>query len=198
METMEYKKVWNFFLISQAEEEERWLNEMARNGWNFVRVNMMCRYVFKKGIPGEFIYKLDLPENMPHGLGKEEYYNFLTECGIRIVFELKDWMYLQKRAADGPFSSAEDMFSKLKMANKSYNYAVKTLSLLLKVFTAIMALSLLCQAIFSNPNIVDFFRGVTMGIGIGSLFAFTLIWVPVLTKIRKKMNALVDEIAIKH
>lgn len=198
MEKMEYKKVWNFFLISQAEEEERWLNEMARNGWNFVRVNMMCRYVFKKGTPGEFIYKLDLPENMPHGLGKEEYYNFLTECGIRIVFELKDWMYLQKRAADGPFSSAEDMFSKLKMANKSYNYAVKTLSMLLKGFTAVMALSLLCQAIFSNPNIVDFFRGVTMGICIGSLFAFTLIWVPVLTKIRKKMNALVDEIAIKH
>lgn len=198
MEKMEYKKVWNFFLISQAEEEERWLNEMARNGWNFVRVNMMYRYVFKKGTPGEFIYKLDLPENMPHGLGKEEYYNFLTECGIRIVFELKDWMYLQKRVADGPFSSAEDMFSKLKMANKSYNYAVKTLSMLLKGFTAVMALSLLCQAIFSNPNIVDLFRGVTMGIGIGSLFAFTLIWVPVLTKIRKKMNALVDEIAIKH
>ena len=26
------KKVWNFFTIAQWEEEEKWLNEMARNG----------------------------------------------------------------------------------------------------------------------------------------------------------------------
>lgn len=37
-EQREYKKVYNFFVISQWEEEEKWLNEMAREGWNFVRV----------------------------------------------------------------------------------------------------------------------------------------------------------------
>ena len=114
MATTEYKKVWNFFFISQVDEEEQWLNSMARAGWDFVRVNWCSRYIFKRGTPGEHIYKIDLPEHLPHGLGKEEYYNFLTECGIRIVFEKKEWMYLQKKAADGPFNREGGMFAKRK------------------------------------------------------------------------------------
>lgn len=194
----EYKKVWNIFFISQAEEEERWLNEMARNGWNFVRVQCLCRYVFKRGKPGEFIYKLDLPENMPHGLGKEEYYNFLTECGIRIVCDRKDWMYLQKRAADGPFNNENDTFAKLKMTNKAYSYAIRTLSMLLRIFCVIMAVAILCRYLSSNVNVQTFFEGITLGVGIGAVFAFTIVWVPIITKLRKKMNALIDQIAIEH
>lgn len=194
----EYKKVWNLFFISQAEEEERWLNEMARNGWNFVRVQGLCRYVFKRGKPGEFIYKLDLPENIPHGLGKEEYYNFLTECGIRIVHDKKEWMYLQKPAADGPFNNENDTFAKLKMTNKSYSYSIRTLSMLLRVFSVIAAVAILCQHLPFGVEFQDFFEGMTLGVGIGALFALTLIWIPIITKLRKRMNALIDEIAIKQ
>lgn len=197
MAEKEYKTVWNFFFISQAEEEERWLNDMARNGWNFVRVGL-CRYVFKKGTPGEFIYKLDLPENMPHGLGKEEYYNFLTECGIRIVHEMKEWMYLQKPAADGPFYQQDDVFAKLKMTNKSYGYAIRTLSMLLRIFSVVLVITILGQLLFNNYRVVDFFRGMTMGIGIGALLGVTLIWTPIINKLRKRMDSLIDEIAIKN
>ena len=194
----EYKKVWNFFFISQFEDEERWLNDMARKGWNFVRVNCLCRYVFKKGTPGEFIYKLDLPENMPHGLGKEEYYNFLTECGIRIVYEIKEWMYLQKPAADGPFDKQQDAFTKLKMVNKAYGYAVRMISLLLRVFAAIMILCLVAKSLSSNAVLYDIYSGIVTGIGIGAVTALAIIWVPIMNKLRKRMNALVDEVAIKN
>ena len=37
------KKVWNFFTIAQWEEEEKWLSDMARNGWNLVGVNCLLR-----------------------------------------------------------------------------------------------------------------------------------------------------------
>ena len=198
MATTEYKKVWNFFFISQVDEEEQWLNSMARAGWNFVRINWCSRYIFKKGTPGEFIYKIDLPEHLPHGLGKEEYYNFLTECGIRIVHEYKEWMYLQKPAADGPFNREGDMFAKLKSTNKSYSYAIRTLCTLLKIFCALIIIGILGMLITDNPSTFDFFNGITMGIGIGTVISITLVWVPILTSLRKRINTLIDEIGIKN
>ena len=198
MATTEYKKVWNFFFISQVDEEEQWINSMARAGWDFVRVNWCSRYIFKRGIPGQYIYKIDLPENLPHGLGKEEYYNFLTECGIRIVHEKKEWMYLQKRATDGPFNREGDMFAKLKSANKSYSYAIRTLCTLLKIFSAILIVVLLAQMVTTNPSVSNFLMGITMGIGIGTTLSVTFIWVPIITSLRKRINSLIDEIGIKN
>ena len=198
MATTEYKKVWNFFFISQVDEEEQWINSMARAGWDFVRVNWCSRYIFKRGIPGQYIYKIDLPENLPHGLGKEEYYNFLTECGIRIVHEKKEWMYLQKRAADGPFNREGDMFAKLKSANKSYSYAIRTLCTLLKIFSAILIVVLLAQMVTTNPSVSNFLMGITMGIGISTILSVTFIWVPIITSLRKRINSLIDEIGIKN
>ena len=198
MATTEYKKVWNFFFISQVDEEEQWINSMARAGWDFVRVNWCSRYIFKRGIPGQYIYKIDLPENLPHGLGKEEYYNFLTECGIRIVHEKKEWMYLQKRATDGPFNREGDMFAKLKSANKSYSYAIRTLCTLLKVFCAILIVVLLAQMVTTNPSVSNFLMGITTGIGIGTILSVTFVWVPIITSLRKRINSLIDEIGIKN
>ena len=198
MATTEYKKVWNFFFISQVDEEEQWLNSMARAGWDFVRVNWCSRYIFKRGTPGEHIYKIDLPEHLPHGLGKEEYYNFLTECGIRNVFEKKEWMYLQKKAADGPFNREGDMFAKLKRANKTYSYAVRTLSTLMKPFCALMICAIVGMLVVNNHSVSDFLHGITLGIGIGTVVSVTFVWVPVLTSLRKRINTLIDEIGIKN
>ena len=198
MATTEYKKVWNFFFISQVDEEEQWLNSMARAGWDFVRVNWCSRYIFKRGTPGAHIYKIALPEHLPHGLGKEEYYNFLTECGIRIVFEKKEWMYLQKKAADGPFNREGDMFAKLKSANKSYSYAVRTLCTLMKTFCALMICAIVGMLVVNNQSVSDFLHGITLGIGIGTVLSVTFVWVPVLTSLRKRINTLIDEIGIKN
>ena len=171
---------------------------MARAGWNFVRVNWCSRYIFKRGTPGEYIYKIDLPEHLPHGLGKEEYYNFLTECGIRIVHEKKEWMYLQKRAADGPFNREGDMFAKLKSANKSYSYAVRTLCTLMKGFCAIMIIAIIGMLIVDTQPYVDFLHGIALGTGIGTVLSVTFVWVPIITSLRKRINTLIDEIGIKN
>ena len=132
------KKVWNFFTIAQWEEEEKWLSDMARNGWNLVGVNCLLRYVFEKGNAGEYIYKLDLPDNLEHGMDESAYCNFLAECGIEVVCKQKQWLYLRKRAADGPFAEKDDLVAKLQMTNKAYDYAIRTLSTLLRVFTLLL------------------------------------------------------------
>ena len=192
------KKVWNFFTIAQWEEEEQWLNEMARNGYNLVGVNGFVRYVFEQGRPGEYIYKLDLPDNLEHGLDGKAYCNFLTECGIEVVCKQKQWLFLRKKAADGPFDEQNDMFAKLKMTNKAYSYAIRTLSMLLRIFAILLCVNILGLVFMQNIVSAELLEGVIMGIGIGAIIALTLVWVPLINSLRKKMNALVNEIGVKH
>lgn len=192
------KKVWNFFTIAQWEEEEQWLNDMARNGWHLVRINCLLRYVFEKGTPGEYIYKLDLPDNLEHGMDEQAYCSFLAECGIDVVCKQKQWLYLRKKATDGPFAEKDDLFAKLQMTNKAYSYAIRTLSMLLRIFAVMIAIFIVALCMVSHPEISALFEGVIMGIGSGAIIAITLIWVPLINSLRKKMNSLIAEIGIKR
>lgn len=47
---------WNF------EKEEEWINKMSAEGWQLDSVQVF-RYVFTKGDPDEYVYRLELLEN---------------------------------------------------------------------------------------------------------------------------------------
>ena len=192
---MATKKVWNFFTIAQWEEEEQWLNEMARNGYNLIGVKCFVRYIFEQGTPGEYIYKLDLPDNLEHGMDGKAYCNFLAECGIDVVCKQKQWLFLRKKAADGPFNEQGDMFAKLKMTNKAYSYAVRILSRLLRTFAILIFVDILVMCLIGYSDIL---ASIVCGIGIGAIFALTIVWVPLMDSLRKKMNTLINEIGVKH
>ena len=196
MATTKIKKVWNFFTIAQWEEEEQWLNSMARNGWNLVRIDFLVRYVFERGTAGEYLYKLDLPDNLERGMDEQQYCDFLKECEIDVVCRQKQWLFLRKKAADGPFNEKGDNLSRLKMTNKAYDYAIRTLSTLLRVFTLQLCAVILLQAVVTNFDLSSILEGVMIGIGTSAIIATTIIWVPLLNCLRKKMNNLIDEIHI--
>ncbi|MBQ5701798.1 MAG: DUF2812 domain-containing protein [Alistipes sp.] len=198
MATTNIKKVWNFFTIAQWEEEEQWLNSMARNGWNLVRIDFLVRYVFERGTAGEYLYKLDLPDNLEHGMDEQQYCDFLKECGIDVVCRLKQWLFLRKKAADGPFNEKGDNLSRLKMTNKAYDYAIRILSTLLRVFTLLLCGVILLQTVVTDFELSAILEGVMIGIGIGALIAVTVVWVPLLNRLRKKMNKLVEETTINN
>ena len=196
MATTKIKKVWNFFTIAQWEEEEQWLNSMARNGLNLVRIDFLVRYVFERGTAGEYLYKLDLPDNLERGMDEQQYCDFLKECEIDVVCRQKQWLFLRKKAADGPFNEKGDNLSRLKMANKAYDYAIRTLSTLLRVFTLLLCGVILLQTFVTDFELSAILEGVMIGIGTGALIAVTVVWVPLLNRLRKKMNNLIDEIHI--
>ena len=198
MATTNIKKVWNFFTIAQWEEEEQWLNSMARNGWNLVRIDFLVRYVFERGTAGEYLYKLDLPDNLEHGMDEQQYCDFLKECGIDVVCRLKQWLFLRKKTADGPFNEKGDNLSRLKMTNKAYDYAIRILSTLLRVFTLLLCGVILLQTVVTDFELSAILEGVMIGIGIGALIAVTVVWVPLLNRLRKKMNKLVEETTINN
>lgn len=196
MENKEIKKLWRFYSIADYEKEEAFLNEMARAGWNLTAVGF-CRYIFRRGNAGEYIYKLDMVERTESDEVKESYFNFLTDCGIRVVGEFKDWIYLQKRASDGPFDMKNDTYAKLRQVNKVYSFSLRTVSNLLRIFTVIMLVIILLQLLMSdNANIANLCNGMMLGVGIGSLIALTLIWVPIVSKLRRKVNKLIDDIGV--
>lgn len=198
MATTNIKKVWNFFTIAQWEEEEQWLNSMARNGWNLVRIDFLVRYVFERGTAGEYLYKLDLPDNLEHGMDEQQYCDFLKECGIDVVCRQKQWLFLRKKAADGPFNEKGDNLSRLKMTNKAYDYAIRILSTLLRVFTLLLCGVILLQTVVTDFELSAILEGVMIGIGTGALIAVTVVWVPLLNRLRKKMNKLVEETTINN
>ncbi|MBR5820623.1 MAG: DUF2812 domain-containing protein [Alistipes sp.] len=193
--TGDMKRVWRFYTIAEYEQEEQWLNEMAREGWNLTAVGL-CRYIFRRGTPGEYIYKLDIVERTASDEVKESYFNFLSECNIRIVGELKDWLFLQKRAADGPFDMKDDTYAKLRQVNKVYSFAVRTLCRLLASFAIIILINALCSAIASSFAVSEFCHAVMFGCATSAIVILTIVWVPILRKLRRKVNQLIDEIGV--
>lgn len=191
----EMKKVWRFYNIAEYEQEEQWINEMAKEGWQLTAIGF-CRYIFRRGTPGEYIYKLDVVERTASDEVKESYFNFLTECGIRVVGEFKDWLYLQKKAADGPFDMKDDTYAKLRTVNKVYSFAVRTLCKLLKIFAIIVIICAVGHTLTSNYAIKDLFEGIMIGSSTSAIVVLAILWVRIINTLRRKVNQLIDEIGV--
>lgn len=194
-QTGEMKKVWRFYNIAEYEKEEQWINEMAKEGWNLTAVGL-CRFIFRRGTPGEYIYKLDVVERTASDEVRESYFNFLTECDIRIVGEFKDWLYLQKKAADGPFDMKDDTYAKLRHVNKIYSFAVRTLCRLLTIFAAVVAICLIGMSLTNSFDVQHFFEGIAFGSSTSALIILAVLWVKIINKLRRKVNQLIEEIGV--
>lgn len=104
------RKIYKLFF--NYENEEAWLNKMAAKGLNCVDFHL-GRYLFEKGVPGEYIYRIELLEYMPGHPEGAAYLEFLAESGIELVAHSLRWVYLRKKAADGPFDLFSDKASRL-------------------------------------------------------------------------------------
>lgn len=191
----EMKKVWRFYTIAEYEQEEQWINEMAKEGWNLTAVGF-ARYIFRRGTPGEYIYKLDMVERTASDEVRESYFNFLTECNIRVVGELKDWLFLQKKAADGPFDMKDDTYAKLRHINKIYSFTMRTFCRLLTTFACIVVGCFVGLLISSNPQLDDFFRGIMLGCASSAIVVLAVVWIRIINKLRRQVNKLVDDIGV--
>ena len=102
----ERKKIWKWFWVWDFEKEERWLNEMAMQGWVLCGVGF-SNYTFERCEPGEYTVRLEM---RPHD---EAYVDFMRETGAEFVGRLVAWVYFRKRAEDGPFDLFSDLDSRV-------------------------------------------------------------------------------------
>ena len=177
---METKRYFRYFTIADYEREQKWLNAMSRSGWNFVRTNGFI-YTFEKGTPGEYIYKLDLPNESMTDVEVDAYYKFMEECGIEVVSSFKFWRYLRKKSTDGPFDSVNNTMAQLTMVNKAYGMATKMLCFFIVIF-ALIILALNIALAFVSGNVAELISGVIYGIASSAFLAMAIIMIPIIQR----------------
>ncbi|MBR5982009.1 MAG: DUF2812 domain-containing protein [Firmicutes bacterium] len=102
----ERKTIRKLFWVWDFEKEERWLNEMALQGWVLDGVGF-CTYHFRRCEPGEYTVRLEM---RPHD---ESYVAFMEETGAEFVGRMMAWIYFRKKAADGAFDLYSDIDSRI-------------------------------------------------------------------------------------
>lgn len=100
-------------LFIDFEKEEQWINKMAAKGLNFIDYSI-GRYLFEEGTPGEYIYRIELLDAPPSHSESKAYIDFLEETGVECVSTFMRWVYLRKKAAEGPFNVYSDYESRIK------------------------------------------------------------------------------------
>ncbi len=55
------------------------------------------RYLFEKGSPGAYVYRIELLQYMPGHPEGAAYLEFLAESGIEVVASSLRWVYLRKK-----------------------------------------------------------------------------------------------------
>jgi len=101
-----------FKLYANYEKEEVWLNKMAASGWHCVDY-FLGRYTFEKGKPGEYIYRIQLLEYPLTHVESVSYLEFLEDSGVETIASHMRWVYLRKKATDGPFELFSDRQSRI-------------------------------------------------------------------------------------
>ena len=104
---MREKKVRRLFWAWEFDKEEKWLNEMAQEGWLLDGVGL-CTYRFAACEPGEYTVRLEM-----HPLD-QKYIDFMKETGAQYVGRCMQWMYFRKKAADGAFDLFSDIDSRME------------------------------------------------------------------------------------
>ncbi|MEE4195611.1 MAG: DUF2812 domain-containing protein [Anaerolineae bacterium] len=89
------KRCVRYFGAWQAEKEERWLNEMAQQGWLLTDVTSMI-YRFRRIEPKNWVYQLDFMELT--GDDVLDYQQLFKDAGWDYVTNLTHWHYFR---ADG-------------------------------------------------------------------------------------------------
>lgn len=103
-----------FRLYWDKDKEEVWLNEMARQGWAMTNFTL-GRYTFVRITPGEYIYKIDLLENLATTKSSMDYIGFVEDTGAEYVCGWGRWAYFRKAVSEGPFELYTDLDSQIAL-----------------------------------------------------------------------------------
>lgn len=107
------KVVRKFIPLWKVEEEEKWLNDMADQGWALISVGF-ARYEFESCEKGQYTVRLELLEKACQDPASQEYIRFMEDTGAEQVGAWMRWIYFRKKKADGEFEIYSDRASRLK------------------------------------------------------------------------------------
>ncbi len=104
---------WKFTF--DKDEEQQWLNDYCQQGWAMVGF-FMGLVTFVPCQPGEYSYQIDLlPGRGIFADNYEDYVIFMDEAGVEILQRWGRWVYLRRRAEEGPFEVYSDVDSQIDL-----------------------------------------------------------------------------------
>lgn len=104
-------------LYCSYEKEENWINDMATKGM-MLKNYTLGTYFFEKCKPGEYIYRIELLENLPNHPESKSYIEFLEDAGVEYICSYMRWVYFRKKSCEGPFDLYSDLDSRIKHYNR--------------------------------------------------------------------------------
>lgn len=140
-----------FRLYYDKDKETPWLQDMANQGWALVD---FCAgvYTFAPCEPGEYLYQIDM---LKDGDDFDNYRAFMEDSGVEVVQRWFRWVFLRKRAEEGPFVLYTDVESQVQ-----HYTAIK------KFFQVLAVVELLCAL----PNFINAIHLHSLTIGVLCLF----------------------------
>lgn len=143
------KTEFRFFSIPQWKKEEQYLREQHKRGWEFVKVNGLGLYHFRRCEPKDIIYQLDY--NPDSTLQKEEYIQMFRDCGWEYLQNYVGYSYFRKAASQMDGTEEEifcDDTSRLDMMKRVFKGRMLPL---LTVFFLIIIPQIINQGFMNTP-----------------------------------------------
>lgn len=107
------KVIRKLFWVWQFEDEEKWLNQMAQDGWALCDVGF-CRYTFEQCQKGEYTFKLELLANHTGHSESVKYINFITDTGAEYIGNVLRWVYFRQKTTNGKFELLSTRATRIK------------------------------------------------------------------------------------
>ncbi len=119
----ETKKCYHFFTLTEYEQEEKWLREMANKGWMLKKV-LLFGYQFEKAEPQDIVFKLDFQSTKVDP--DDEYMRMLEDYGWTYLASKNNYRYLYKVASgdDDQNEIYTDNASKLAMLKRIFRIRI--------------------------------------------------------------------------
>jgi len=145
-----------FKITFDKDLEQDWINNWCQRGWAFTSFCAgVCTFAPCK--PGEYIYQIDLmPGTGLRASDPEGYREFMEETGVEVLQRWARWVYLRRRAEEGPFEIYTDPQSKMDMYRR-----------IRSMFLWFLVVELLCSVSVWGPVLggeADLFYRVLAGI----------------------------------
>ena len=91
-------KQFRYFTIFEYEKEEKYLRDMHKDGWRFVKVTGFGTYHFERGTAEDVVYQLDY--NRDSKKNREEYLGMFSDCGWEHLQDYAGYSYFRKPASE--------------------------------------------------------------------------------------------------
>lgn len=160
------KRMYKFYTPDMYDKEEKFLTEMSLQGWHFESFTPPCSYLFVKGQPKPYIYKLDFRKNR-----NEDWDNYKTlyeDCGWEHVQEFRvfrgSWEYFRKECVYG---EEEDIFTD--------NESKIELLIRIRRFYFLICVFLLCINMSNFANITNMMSKGFSSIGVFCILVYIVV-----------------------